>query len=102
MQSINERAPVKSVKTTENKRKDGCLQMKELAGDGTTDEIEEPLDMSWPVSSRKQIFYVILAPIMFPLWVTIPDVRRQVKLIVDKTFRVKYTNQAFRRRENGS
>lgn len=32
--------------------------------------------MSWPNKCHKQIIYVFLAPILLPLWVTIPDVRK--------------------------
>ncbi|KAI6225624.1 Sodium/potassium/calcium exchanger 1 [Aphelenchoides besseyi] len=37
---------------------------------------EKPLDMSWPEELKKQLIYVFLSPILFPLWVTLPDVRR--------------------------
>lgn len=39
---------------------------------------DEPLDVSWPNSWRKRITYIALAPIIFPLWLTLPDVRRPV------------------------
>uniref|UniRef100_A0A8D9DPL0 Sodium/potassium/calcium exchanger Nckx30C n=1 Tax=Cacopsylla melanoneura TaxID=428564 RepID=A0A8D9DPL0_9HEMI len=44
----------------------------------------EPLDMSWPESRGKQISYVLLAPLLFPLWLTLPDTRgpRGKKLFV--------------------
>uniref|UniRef100_A0A914XJ71 Sodium/calcium exchanger membrane region domain-containing protein n=2 Tax=Plectus sambesii TaxID=2011161 RepID=A0A914XJ71_9BILA len=45
-------------------------------GEMIEEQVEEPLDMTWPNTFRKQLIYVSLAPIMFPLWVTIPDVRR--------------------------
>ncbi|KAI5692976.1 hypothetical protein M8J75_005111 [Diaphorina citri] len=35
----------------------------------------EPLDMSWPDTTGKQITYVLLAPLLFPLWCTLPDTR---------------------------
>uniref|UniRef100_A0A0N4ZFU0 Na_Ca_ex domain-containing protein n=1 Tax=Parastrongyloides trichosuri TaxID=131310 RepID=A0A0N4ZFU0_PARTI len=38
---------------------------------------EKPLDMSWPDVWHKQLIYLSLAPILFPLWVTIPDVRKE-------------------------
>ncbi|XP_077290317.1 sodium/potassium/calcium exchanger Nckx30C-like [Arctopsyche grandis] len=34
-----------------------------------------PLDMSWPSSGRKRLTYLLLAPIIFPLWLTLPDTR---------------------------
>jgi len=41
------------------------------------EEKEEPLDLSWPDSCRARLFYVILAPILFPLAFSTPDVRRK-------------------------
>ncbi|XP_050305564.1 sodium/potassium/calcium exchanger Nckx30C isoform X2 [Anthonomus grandis grandis] len=35
----------------------------------------EAMDMSWPQGARKRITYVLLAPIVFPLWLTLPDTR---------------------------
>lgn len=40
---------------------------------------DEPLSLDWPDTRRKQATYLFLLPIIFPLWVTIPDVRNQVK-----------------------
>ncbi|XP_031424873.1 sodium/potassium/calcium exchanger 1-like isoform X2 [Clupea harengus] len=40
------------------------------------EEKEEPLSLDWPDSQRKQVTYLLLLPIVFPLWLTIPDVRR--------------------------
>uniref|UniRef100_A0A1I8EHP2 Sodium/calcium exchanger membrane region domain-containing protein n=1 Tax=Wuchereria bancrofti TaxID=6293 RepID=A0A1I8EHP2_WUCBA len=39
---------------------------------------EKPLDMSWPEKLHRQLLYLLLSPILFPLWVTLPDVRKQV------------------------
>ncbi|XP_072888847.1 sodium/potassium/calcium exchanger 1 isoform X2 [Hemitrygon akajei] len=36
---------------------------------------EEPLSLEWPETLRKQITYLCLLPIVFPLWLTVPDVR---------------------------
>ena len=44
----------------------------------TLEEENEPLDVRWPVGWRKRITYILLAPLIFPLWITIPDVRRPV------------------------
>ncbi|VDP03359.1 unnamed protein product [Heligmosomoides polygyrus] len=33
--------------------------------------------MEWPDKFTKQITYICLAPVLIPMWVTIPDVRRQ-------------------------
>ncbi len=36
----------------------------------------EPLDMSFPRSGfQKQISYILLFPLIFPLWLTLPDTR---------------------------
>lgn len=40
------------------------------------EEREEPLDLSWPSGIRAQFFYLCLAPILFPLAFSTPDVRR--------------------------
>lgn len=40
---------------------------------------DEPLSLDWPETRRKQATYLFLLPIIIPLWVTIPDVRNQVK-----------------------
>ncbi|KAK6025792.1 K+-dependent Na+/Ca+ exchanger family protein [Ostertagia ostertagi] len=37
---------------------------------------EQPLDLSWPETSSKRLIYVLLAPITFPLSITLPDVRK--------------------------
>lgn len=41
-------------------------------------DFEEALDMSWPDTCSKRIIYLLLAPIMVPLWILIPDVRKPV------------------------
>ncbi|KAJ3637996.1 hypothetical protein MTP99_001409 [Tenebrio molitor] len=47
-----------------------CLQVGE-----TEEEPPEAMDMSWPSGARKRITYILLAPIVFPLWLTLPDTR---------------------------
>ncbi|XP_031328199.1 sodium/potassium/calcium exchanger Nckx30C-like isoform X3 [Photinus pyralis] len=47
-----------------------CLQV----GD-TDDDTPEAMDMSWPSEARKRLTYILLAPIVFPLWLTLPDTR---------------------------
>ncbi|XP_015907106.1 sodium/potassium/calcium exchanger Nckx30C-like isoform X2 [Parasteatoda tepidariorum] len=42
-------------------------------------EVDEPLDISWPKDNRKRFTYLLMAPIIFPLWLTLPDVRRDEK-----------------------
>ncbi|XP_054625652.1 sodium/potassium/calcium exchanger 1-like isoform X2 [Dunckerocampus dactyliophorus] len=39
------------------------------------DEENEPLSLDWPGTRRKQATYLFLLPIVFPLWLTLPDVR---------------------------
>ncbi|VDL74190.1 unnamed protein product [Nippostrongylus brasiliensis] len=40
------------------------------------EEEEQPLNMEWPDKFTKRVTYVCLAPVLIPMWVTIPDVRR--------------------------
>ncbi|KAK4884587.1 hypothetical protein RN001_000858 [Aquatica leii] len=46
----------------------------ETVGDNEEDT-PEAMDMSWPSEARKRITYILLAPIVFPLWLTLPDTR---------------------------
>ncbi|XP_053170157.1 sodium/potassium/calcium exchanger 1-like [Scomber japonicus] len=39
------------------------------------EEENEPLSLEWPETPRKQATYLFLLPIVFPLWLTLPDVR---------------------------
>ncbi|XP_073424975.1 sodium/potassium/calcium exchanger 1 [Dendrobates tinctorius] len=43
--------------------------------DNDEEEPDEPLSLEWPDTKRKQITYLLLLPIVFPLWLTVPDVR---------------------------
>ncbi|KAJ7994567.1 hypothetical protein DPEC_G00250800 [Dallia pectoralis] len=40
-----------------------------------SEENEEPLSLRWPDTRSKQATYLLLLPIVFPLWLTVPDVR---------------------------
>ncbi|KAL1270494.1 hypothetical protein QQF64_029510 [Cirrhinus molitorella] len=40
------------------------------------DEEDQPLSLSWPESKRKRFTYLFILPIVFPLWITLPDVRK--------------------------
>ncbi|ETN81882.1 K+-dependent Na+/Ca+ exchanger family protein [Necator americanus] len=40
------------------------------------EEEEQPLNMEWPDTFTKRVTYICLAPVLIPMWVTIPDVRR--------------------------
>ncbi|XP_043256939.1 sodium/potassium/calcium exchanger Nckx30C isoform X4 [Colletes gigas] len=42
---------------------------------GEEDEPPEALNMGWPSSPRKRLSYILVAPILFPLWLTLPDTR---------------------------
>uniref|UniRef100_A0A673IKB7 Sodium/calcium exchanger membrane region domain-containing protein n=1 Tax=Sinocyclocheilus rhinocerous TaxID=307959 RepID=A0A673IKB7_9TELE len=37
---------------------------------------DQPLSLSWPESKRKRLTYLLILPIVFPLWMTLPDVRK--------------------------
>ncbi|KAL7988663.1 hypothetical protein Chor_007582, partial [Crotalus horridus] len=39
------------------------------------DDDSQPLSLAWPDTPRKQFTYLIILPVVFPLWVTLPDVR---------------------------
>ncbi|XP_005944476.1 sodium/potassium/calcium exchanger 1 isoform X3 [Haplochromis burtoni] len=39
------------------------------------EEENQPLSLGWPETRRKQTTYLFLLPIVFPLWLTLPDVR---------------------------
>ncbi|KAM4595253.1 sodium/potassium/calcium exchanger 2-like [Fundulus diaphanus] len=45
-------------------------------GEEEEDE-DQPLSLAWPDSLRKRITYLLILPIIFPLWLTLPDVRRE-------------------------
>ncbi|XP_076750749.1 solute carrier family 24 member Nckx30C isoform X1 [Xylocopa sonorina] len=51
---------------------------------GEEDEPPEALDMGWPSSPKKRLTYILVAPILIPLWLTLPDTRtpRGKKLFV--------------------
>ncbi|XP_050929309.1 sodium/potassium/calcium exchanger 1 [Lates calcarifer] len=38
---------------------------------------DKPLSLEWPDTRRNQAIYLFLLPIVFPLWLTVPDVRNQ-------------------------
>lgn len=41
-------------------------------------EIEQPIDMTFPNTFCKRCTYIALLPIMWPLYVTLPDVKKPV------------------------
>uniref|UniRef100_H2Y2I8 Sodium/calcium exchanger membrane region domain-containing protein n=1 Tax=Ciona intestinalis TaxID=7719 RepID=H2Y2I8_CIOIN len=38
-------------------------------------EMSDMLDLSWPETNAKRCIYLAIAPIMYALWITLPDVR---------------------------
>ncbi|XP_077355721.1 sodium/potassium/calcium exchanger 2 isoform X4 [Festucalex cinctus] len=40
------------------------------------EEDDQPLSLSWPESGRKRFTYLFIMPIVLPLWLTLPDVRK--------------------------
>uniref|UniRef100_A0A8C8YLV8 Solute carrier family 24 member 2 n=1 Tax=Prolemur simus TaxID=1328070 RepID=A0A8C8YLV8_PROSS len=40
------------------------------------DEEDQPLSLAWPSNTRKRVTFLIVLPIVFPLWITLPDVRK--------------------------
>ncbi|XP_037545663.1 sodium/potassium/calcium exchanger 2-like [Nematolebias whitei] len=38
---------------------------------------DQPLSLAWPDSLRKRLTYLVILPIVLPLWLTLPDVRRE-------------------------
>ncbi|XP_061565560.1 sodium/potassium/calcium exchanger 2-like isoform X4 [Cololabis saira] len=40
------------------------------------EEDDQPLSLSWPESCRKRLTYLLIIPIVLPLWITLPDVRK--------------------------
>ncbi|XP_006864531.1 PREDICTED: sodium/potassium/calcium exchanger 2 isoform X2 [Chrysochloris asiatica] len=40
------------------------------------EEEDQPLSLAWPPNARKQVTFLIVFPIVFPLWITLPDVRK--------------------------
>ncbi|NWS70169.1 NCKX2 protein, partial [Crotophaga sulcirostris] len=37
---------------------------------------DQPLSLAWPDTPRKQLTYLLVFPIVFPLWASLPDVRK--------------------------
>lgn len=50
-----------------------------IQGDEGEEDEDQPLSLAWPETSQKQVIYLFLFPIVFPLWLTLPDVRRDVR-----------------------
>ncbi|XP_033613635.1 sodium/potassium/calcium exchanger 2 isoform X2 [Fukomys damarensis] len=44
--------------------------------DTAEEDDDQPLSLAWPSNARKQATFLIVLPIVFPLWITLPDVRK--------------------------
>ncbi|KAH0628346.1 hypothetical protein JD844_009364 [Phrynosoma platyrhinos] len=49
-----------------------------VGADEEEEDEEQPLSLAWPDTPRKRLIYLVIFPIVFPLWVTLPDVRKPV------------------------
>ncbi|XP_047671658.1 sodium/potassium/calcium exchanger 2-like isoform X2 [Tachysurus fulvidraco] len=47
-------------------------------GEEEEEDEDQPLSLMWPETRQKQVMYLFIFPIVFPLWLTLPDVRRDV------------------------
>ncbi|TSN95678.1 Sodium/potassium/calcium exchanger 2 [Bagarius yarrelli] len=47
-------------------------------GENEEEDEDQPLSLMWPETKQKQAMYLFIFPIVFPLWLTLPDVRRDV------------------------
>ncbi|KAJ8417620.1 hypothetical protein AAFF_G00224630 [Aldrovandia affinis] len=54
---------------------DNSEEEEEDSDDDSEEEEEEPLSLEWPDTRRKQATFLFLLPVVFPLWLTVPDVR---------------------------
>ncbi|XP_010724003.1 sodium/potassium/calcium exchanger 2 isoform X2 [Meleagris gallopavo] len=45
------------------------------ADEENEEDEDQPLSLAWPDTPRKQLTYLLVLPIVFPLWVSLPDVR---------------------------
>ncbi|KAM6971811.1 sodium/potassium/calcium exchanger 2-like [Aplochiton taeniatus] len=73
-------APDKNIPNSSNVAVEVTPPMNGSVG-GADDEEEEdedqPLSLAWPETNRKRLTYLLILPIVFPLWLTLPDVRRE-------------------------
>uniref|UniRef100_A0A3P8S221 Solute carrier family 24 member 2 n=1 Tax=Amphiprion percula TaxID=161767 RepID=A0A3P8S221_AMPPE len=80
--SANGVAPAdKNIPNSSNVAVEVTPPMNGVAGgeeDGEEEEDEDqPLSLAWPDTNRKRLTYLLIFPIVFPLWLTLPDVRRE-------------------------
>uniref|UniRef100_H2YL76 Sodium/calcium exchanger membrane region domain-containing protein n=1 Tax=Ciona savignyi TaxID=51511 RepID=H2YL76_CIOSA len=73
--------PMFKVYTTTNFFKQSCPEAKPLCPITMKfihipeEEMNDTLDLSWPTTNAKRCVYLFIAPIMYALWITLPDVR---------------------------
>ncbi|KAG7458931.1 hypothetical protein MATL_G00225860 [Megalops atlanticus] len=53
----------------------GTVAQERDAAEEEEDE-DQPLSLAWPETPRKRLTYLLIFPIVFPLWLTLPDVRK--------------------------
>ncbi|XP_055644701.1 sodium/potassium/calcium exchanger Nckx30C isoform X2 [Toxorhynchites rutilus septentrionalis] len=61
--------------TLASDRPNGNIDTTIDSGNELEEEPPEALSMSWPKTTRKRITYLLVAPIIFPLYLTLPDTR---------------------------
>uniref|UniRef100_A0A3Q1I2Z0 Sodium/calcium exchanger membrane region domain-containing protein n=1 Tax=Anabas testudineus TaxID=64144 RepID=A0A3Q1I2Z0_ANATE len=47
------------------------------AGEEDEEDEDQPLSLAWPDTTRKRLTYLLILPIVLPLWLSLPDVRRE-------------------------
>ncbi|XP_048110348.1 sodium/potassium/calcium exchanger 2-like isoform X2 [Alosa alosa] len=47
-----------------------------VGGEEEEEDEDKPLSLAWPDTNRKRLTYLLIFPIVFPLWLTLPDVRK--------------------------
>ncbi|XP_076816479.1 sodium/potassium/calcium exchanger 2-like isoform X2 [Clavelina lepadiformis] len=62
-----------------NKAQNGDAASQNEHNEDTDDDGDDALDMSWPSTVSKRCVYVLIFPITFLLWITLPDVRKANK-----------------------
>ncbi|XP_010006736.1 PREDICTED: sodium/potassium/calcium exchanger 2 [Chaetura pelagica] len=50
-------------------------EVKQIPYSSNEEDEDQPLSLAWPDTPRKQLTYLLVLPIVFPLWVSLPDVR---------------------------
>ncbi|PWA29210.1 hypothetical protein CCH79_00006304 [Gambusia affinis] len=61
--------------SSESEEEEENIEEEEEEEEEEKEEESTPLSLGWPHTPRKQTTYLFLLPIVFPLWLTLPDVR---------------------------